>query len=232
MSLKSSIGSPKSKIKNPKSHLPPAQEAFRAREWAIIQKYKTPQQVQKFLRALPYNWEKKGETLRTFRGVIQHHTAHCLEAVLTAATILEQHGYPPTVLDIESQDNLDHVLFIFQHRGRFGTVARSRDVGLHGRKPVFRTIRELVMSYADAFVDGSGRLVGCGVADLRALVKADWRFSEKNVWEVERALIKMPHKKIRTSDRRYRSMLARFRDFREKFPDRPVTFYSNRNQWM
>lgn len=207
-------------------------EAYRAWEWAIIQKYKTPRQVQEFLRALPYNWETKGETLRTFRGVIQHHTAHCLEAVLTASTILEQHGYPPTVLDIESQDNLDHVLFIFQHRGRFGTVARSRDAGLHGRKPVFRTIRELVMSYADAFVDGSGRLVGYGVADLRALVNADWRFSEKNVWEVERALIKMPHKKIRTSDRRYRTMLARFRDFRKKFPDGPVTFYSNRNQWM
>jgi len=111
-------------------------------------------------------------------------------------------------------------------------VARSRDAGLHGRRPVFRTLRDLVMSYADPFVDGSGRLVGYGVADLRSLVKADWRFSEKNVWEVERALIKMPHKKIRTSDRRYRRMLARFLDFRKKFPDRPVTFYSNRHQWM
>lgn len=217
---------------NHKFSLTPGREAFRVKEWAIIQKYKTPRQVQKFLRALPYNWETQGETLRTFRGVIRHHTAHCLEAVLTAATILEQHGYPPTVLDIESQDNLDHVLFIFQHRGCFGTVARSRDAGLHGRKPVFRTVRELVMSYADPFVDGSGRIVGYGVADLRALVKTDWRFSEKNVWEVERALINMPHKKIRTSDRRYRTMLARFLAFRKKFPDRPATFYSNRNQWM
>jgi len=232
MSLKVNFGNPKSKIKNPKSFFPPGREAFRADEWAIVQKYKTPRQVQKFLRALPYNWEKKGETLRTFRGVIRHHTAHCLEAVLATATILEQHGYPPTVLDIESQDNLDHVLFIFNHRGRFGTVARSRDAGLHGRKPVFRTIRDLVMSYADPFVDGSGRIVGYGVADLRALVKVDWRFSEKNVWEVERALIKMPHKKIRTSDRRYQTMLARFWNFRKKFPDQPVTFYSNRDQWM
>jgi len=232
MSMKSNFGNQKSKIQNPKSFLPPGREAFHAKEWAIVQKYKNPRQVQKFLRALPYNWEKKGETLRTFRGVIRRHTAHCLEAVLTAATILEQHGYPATVVDIESQDNLDHVLFIYQHRGRFGTVARSRDAGLHGRKPTFRTVRDLVMSYADPYVDGSGRIVGYGVADLRILVKADWRFSEKSVWEVERALIKMPHKKIKTSDRRYRTMLARFRDFRKKFPDRPVTFYSNRNQWM
>ncbi len=198
----------------------------------MIRKYKTPQLVQKFLRALPYNWEKKGETLRTFRGVIRRRTAHCLEAVLTAATILEQHGYPPLVLDLESQDNLDHVLFLFRHRGRLGTVARSRDAGLHGRKPVYRTIRQLVMSYADPFVDFSGRLIGFGVADLRKLVRVDWRLSEGNVWAVEQALIKMPHKNIRTSNRRYRSMHARFHAFKKKFPDQPVTFYPNRNQWM
>jgi hypothetical protein len=181
---------------------------------------------------LPYNWEKKGETLRTFRGVIRHNTAHCLEAVLTAAAILEQHGYPPLVLDIESQDNLDHVLFLFRRRRRWGTVARSRDAGLHGRKPVFRTIRQLAMSYADPFVDFTGRMVGYGVADLRTLVKVDWRLSEGNVWAVEQALIKMPHKKIKTSDRRYRAMFARYRAFRKKHPNRPVTFYSNRHQWM
>jgi len=210
----------------------PDREAFRPSEWAVIQKYKTPRQVHQFLRSLPYNWEKKGETLRTFRGVIRHNTAHCLEAVLAAATILEQHGYPPLVLDIESQDNLDHVLFLFQRRGRWGTVARSRDAGLHGRKPLFRTVRQLVMSYADPYVDFTGRVVGYGVADLRTLVKVDWRLSERNVWAVERALIKMPHAKIKTSDKRYRMMLARFHAFRKKHPDRPVTFYSNRHQWM
>ncbi len=230
MPLKSGIA--KANNKNPKSFLAPNRRDFRAQEWAVIRSCKTPLQVQRFLRSLPYNWEKQKETLRTFRGVVRRHTAHCLEAVLAAATILEQHGYPPVVLDIESQDKLDHVLFLFRQRGRFGAVARSRDAGLHGRKAVFRTVRQLVMSYADPFVDGSGRIVGYGVADLRTLVNVDWRLSEKNVWAVERALIKMPHKNIGTSDRRYRAMLAQFRDFRKKFPDRPVTFYSNRHQWM
>lgn len=229
---KSEIDDRKSPIANRKFFPPPPREAFRPKEWAVIQKYKTPQQVQKFLRALPYNWGKKGETLRTFRGVIRLNTTHCLEAVLTAATILEQHGYPPTVLDLESQDNVDHVLFLFRYRGRYGTVARSRDAGLHGRKPIYRTIRELAMSYQDPFVDFSGRLVGYGVADLRKLVRVDWRLSEKNVWSVEKALIKLPHKKIKTSDRRYRTMHARFHAFKKRFPDRPVTFYANRKQWM
>ena len=211
---------------------PPDREAFRPKEWAIIQKCRTPRQVHEWLRSLPYNWEKKGETLRTFRGVVRHWEVHCLEGALAAAAILEQHGYPPLFLDIESQDNLDHVLFLFRHRGRYGTVARSRDAGLHGRKPIFRTIRQLVMSYVDPYVDGAGRIVGYGVADLRTLVKGDWRLSSRNVWEVERALIKMPHKKIKTSDRRYRAMLRRFKAYRKKHPEGPVTFYSNRHQWM
>lgn len=212
--------------------LRPSRQAFTRKEWRFIQSCRTPKQVQEFLRALPYNWEKKGETLRTFRGVVRHGQAHCLEAALSAATILEQHGFPPLLLDLESQDMLDHVLFLFRRRGRWGTVARSRDAGLHGRKPVFRTIRDLVMSYIDPYVDGSGRITGYGVADLPKLVKADWRLSSENVWEVERALIKMPHRKLKTSDRRYEVMLEQYRAFREKYPYEPVTFYANRHQWL
>src|SRR5947208_15195758 len=126
----------KSKIQNPKSKMEsrPRREDFLAKEWQIIRKHRTPQQVQSFLRALPYNWEKQGETLRTFRGVVRHSSAHCLEAALTAATILEQPGFAPLFLDLESKDGLNHVLSLFRQRGRSGTVARSRDYGLHARK--------------------------------------------------------------------------------------------------
>jgi hypothetical protein len=211
---------------------PPGRTHFRPKEWAIIQKLRTPRKVQQFLRALPYNWEKSGETLRTFRGVVDCWQAHCLEAALTAATVLEQHGYPPLLLDFESQDKLDHVVFLFRHQGRYGTVARSRDAGLHGRKPVYRSLRQLVMSYVDPYVDGSGRILGYGVLDLRTLRRANWRLSSRNVWEVERALIAMPHTALKTSDRRYEAMLRRYLAFREKHPDRPATFYANRHEWL
>jgi hypothetical protein len=124
------------------------------------------------------------------------------------------------------------VLFLFRRRGRYGAVARSRDLGLHGRKPIFRTVRQLVMSYVDPYVDGSGRITGYGVFDLRTLRNCDWRLSPRNVWAVERALIKFPHRKIQTSERRYRAMLRQFLAFRKKYPGRPVAFYSNRHQWM
>jgi hypothetical protein len=163
---------------------------------------------------------------------VRHWSAHCLEGALSAAAILEQHGYPPLLLDLESKDRLDHVVFLFRSRGRYGAVARSRDFGLHGRKPVFRTLRHLVMSYVDPYVDNTARIIGYGVLDLRALQRVDWRLSGRNVWAVERALINMPHVKLETSQKRYLAMLDRFRAFKKKHPAGVVNFYNGQHRWL
>src|SRR5262245_23688635 len=112
----------------------PERNDFTEAEWRLIQKLKTPAKVQRFFTRMPYNWEKTGGTLRSLREVTKHGEAHCLEAAVGAAVILEQHGYPPLLLDIESWDLLDHVIFVFQQDGRWGSIGRSRDIGLHGRK--------------------------------------------------------------------------------------------------
>lgn len=161
--------------------------------------------------------------MRTFRGVVQHNRAQCLEAVLAAATILNQHGYPPLVLDIESQDGLDHVLFLYERAGRWGTVARSRDEGLHGRRPVYRTIRALVESYFDPYVDGTGRIVGYGTANLDELVRVDWRLAGHDVRAVERALLRMPHRAIRMPDGRYEWWLRRYERLKARHGGPPNT---------
>src|SRR5438034_10927555 len=135
----------------------PPRSAFTSQERRILERATTPERVQRWLESLPYNHEERGETLRTFRGVVRTGNGHCLEAALSAATILEQHGYPPTVLDLESKDDIDHVVFLFREGGKFGSVARSRDPGLHGRKPAFRSVRGLVFSYVDPYVDRTGR---------------------------------------------------------------------------
>ena len=189
--------------------------AFTARERRLIARLRTPHEVQAWLRDLPYNWEA---TFRTFRGVVANERAHCAEAMLFACAVLAEHGYPPLVLDLESQDGLDHVLFLYRRAGRWGTVARSRDEGLHGRKPVFRTLPALVRSYMDPYVDGEGRLVGYGVANLDTLVRSDWRLSMRSVWVVERALIAMPHTPIHMAERRYRRALTRFQSFKARHP--------------
>lgn len=206
--------------------------SFTTEERRIVRRTSTPRQVQEWLRALPYNWETRGKTLRTFRGVVRHGEANCLEAVLAAAAILDQHGYPPLVLDLESQDRLDHVLFLFRVNGRWGTIGKSRDPGLHGRKPVFRSIRDLVLSYVDPYVDATGRVVGYGTGDLDRLVRLDWRLGERNVWSVERALIRMPHRPFATSDARYERALRKYLAFKAAHPDRRPTDYPRRERWL
>ena len=84
--------------------------------------------MQRWLNALPYNTETGGETQRSFRPVARLETAHCMEAALFAAVVLEQHGYPPLVMSLESQDWLDHVIFVYRHAtgwGSVGALARS-----------------------------------------------------------------------------------------------------------
>jgi hypothetical protein len=213
---------------------PPLLAAFLPVERRLVQRLQTPPAVQRFLNRLPYNTEPPPgrATLRSFRGIVRHGTAHCLEAALAAAVILEQHGYPPLVLSFESIDELDHVLFVYREKGRWGSVARSRDPGLHGRKPVFPSARALALSYVDPYVDFSGRIIGYAVADLRQLVgEYDWRLSERNVWKVERALLELPHRSIRSSDRRINALRARYRAYRAKYGRKPVHYYRGRRKW-
>ena len=206
---------------------------FTKRERELIDRLRTPAQVQRFLNALPYNTEPPPgrATLRSFRGVVRHHTAHCLEAALAAAVILEQHGYPPLVLSFESIDQLDHVLFVYQRRGRWGSVARSRDPGLHGRKAVFRTARDLALSYVDPYIDYTGRITGYAVVDLSIMGDYDWRLSERNVWKVERELLEYPHRSIRSSDGRIDALRQRYKAFKAQFPDRKPLYYRNMHKW-
>ena len=189
--------------------------------------------MQAYLNRLPYNHEAHGETLRGFRGVVHHGQAHCLEACLFAAVVLEQHGYPPLVVSFESADKLDHVIYVYQERGRWGSIARSRDPGLHGRLPVFRSVRALAASYVDPYVDFTGRVLGFGLANLAdEMGTYDWRFSPKNMWRVEQMLIDFPHKRIGMSEARYRRLHAKYEAFRAEHDDRkPITYYTGRERW-
>jgi hypothetical protein len=211
---------------------PPALGLLSATERRVIARLRTPSAVQRFLNGLPYNTEPapEGATLRSFRGVLKAGCVHCLEAALFAAVVLEQHRYPPLVLSFESIDKLDHVIFVYRGSNGWGSIARSRDPGLHGRRPVFATPRALALSYVDPYVDFTGRVTGYAVVDLRVLGNYDWRFADTNVWKVERMLLDYPHRRIVTSDKRYRWLLKRYRAYREKYGKKPV-YYRGKERW-
>ena len=209
---------------------PPAL-SFTPAERRIIARLRNPDAVQHWLNDLPYNNERQGETLRSFRGVVRHGTAHCLEAALAAAVILEQHRFPPLVLSFESIDLLDHVIFVYRGARGWGSVARSRDPGLHGRKPVFATPRALALSYFEGYIDFTGRIKAYAVVDLRVMQSYDWRLADTNVWKVERLLLDWPHRRIVSSDRRAERMRRRYLAFREAHGYKPWKYYRGRDRW-
>ena len=210
----------------------PGKKLFTAAEWKLVQRLNTPAKVQRFFSSLSYNRETNGGTLRSFRELLKVNEAHCLEAAVAAAVILEQHGYPPLLLDLESQDLLDHVIYAFKSNGRWGSVARSRDFGLHGRKPVYRSVRDLAWSYFDPFVDFSGRLKGYALTSLYDLGDYDWRFSPRRMLKIEDHLRAIPHRRLQSSDARYEKLLGRYKNYKKRYPDRSPGYYDSRPSWL
>jgi hypothetical protein len=207
--------------------------SFSPQERRLVARLRTPRDVQHYLNQLPYNQEPHGRaTLRSFRGVIRHGCAHCLEAALFATVVLEAHGYAPTLLSFESIDQLDHVIFVYRVRGRWGAIARSRDPGLHGRRPVFASARALAQSYIDPYVDDTGRVIGYAVVDLaKEMGNYDWRLATTNVWKVERMLLDYPHHRLPSSDRRFLALRKKYKAYRAANEGRKPLYYRGREKW-
>lgn len=188
----------------------------------------TPTQVQRWLHTLAYN---KADTMRTIVGVTKHKTAHCLEAAMSAAAILEHRGYPPLILDLESTDGIDHTLFLYRLGGKYGTIGKSRDIGLDGRKPLFSSLEALVKSYLIPYVDAKANITGYGVLDLRALQRGTWRTSSRNVWYVEQALRDLPHRRLRLSPRQLQLWRNKYIAFKAKYPHRQPNYFPGASSW-
>jgi hypothetical protein len=180
----------------------------------LARKLKTPRQVQDYLRRRPYNREKNGETLSSAETALRRGRLHCFEAAFAAAAILEHHGYPPLVVSLSSKDLLDHVIFVYKEGNRWGAVARSRDEGLHGRPARYRSLRDLVWSYYEPYVDKAGMIRGYGLANLDDC-GADWRASKRNVWKAEDYLNELRHKRLKSSKARYKKL---HRDYLRRGP--------------
>jgi len=175
----------------------------------ISQKYNTPLKVQKLIKSFKYNRELEGETLMSAYATFKSKKAHCLEGAILAAALLEPQGYPPLVMSLESIDNLDHVVYVYQKNKRWGSIGCSRDVGLFGRKPVYRSLRNLALSYYEPYIDKTGCIVGYQITDLDSS-KSNWRFSKKNIWKLEQHLIDIKHVYFKFNDRRYQALHKRY----------------------
>ena len=130
-----------------KRHPTPAELGLTAEEGRVLRALTTPQHIQEFVVGLHANFEEEGDTLRSVRGVLRHRRAHCIEAAFIAACALWLQGEPPLVMDLTAKGDSDHVIAIFRRDGCWGAISKSNHVWLRWRDPVYRSLRELAMSY-------------------------------------------------------------------------------------
>lgn len=169
---------------------------FTPAERAVFRRLPTPERIQRFLDDLAYNKEPEGPTCRSPRRVLRDRTAHCMEGALFGAAALRELGYPPLLLDLEAVRDDDHVLAVFRQRGCWGALAKSNFSGLRYREPVYRTLRELVMSYFEHYFnlrrEKTLRRYSRPV-DLRRFDPIAWMTAEEDVWPVPEYLTVIAH---------------------------------------
>jgi hypothetical protein len=179
----------------------PAQLGLTEQEGATLAALRTPADIQQFVAGLDANFEEEGDTLRSVRGVLRHRRAHCIEAAFTAACALWLQGLRPLLIDLVAKGDSDHVIAVFKRGNGWGAISKSNHVWLRWRDPVYRSPRELVMSYFHEYTNKERKSLRSYSLpiDLRRFPIAMWITSEEDCWEVGAALCDVRHFRILSS---------------------------------
>ena len=186
-------GSNKLRRRNERSTSSSSGFGFSPSELRTLRALRTPAGVQQFLDDLPYNL---AYTARSPKKVLQDHTASCLEGGIFAAAALRVLGFPPLIFDLEADRDTDHVIAIFKVRGHWGAVAKSNFTGCRYREPVYRSLRELAMSYFNIYFnlrwERTLRRYSRPV-NLRRFDRLNWMTTDKPIWFIAEHLCEIPH---------------------------------------
>ncbi len=170
---------------------------FDARERAVLRRLNTPEKIQRVLDCeVAYNKEPEGHTCRSPRRVLRDRVAHCMEGGLFGAAALRTLGFPPLLLDLEAVRDDDHVLAVFRLHGHWGAIAKSNYAGLRFREPVYRTLRELVMSYFEHYYNPAREKTlrrYSRPVNLARFDALEWMTAEADVWPIPEYLCTIPH---------------------------------------
>lgn len=150
-------------------------------EKEFLKTFSDPWDIQVFLDSIDYNPDYE---CRSPRGVIRKRSAHCFEGALFAAAVLDHIGYKPTIVDMKAYNDDDHVIAVFREDGYWGAVAKSNFTSLRFREPVYRSLRELIMSYFDFFFNiyGDKSLRSYSLPfDLTSFNKRNWATTDEDL---------------------------------------------------
>lgn len=167
---------------------------LREREISFLRRLDPPWRIQRFLDGLDY--DVTGSACRSPRRVLRERRVQCMDGALFAAAALSAQGYPPLIVDLEAERDDDHVVAVYRVNGAWGALARSNFSGLRSRAPVYRTLRELAMSYFEDYFNLRGEKTlrrYSRPVDLSRFDRCDWMTSEADLWCIPEHLVGIRH---------------------------------------
>ncbi len=170
----------------------------------VLRRLTSPQKIQDFLNTLTINFEDECETCMSPRRVLASRRAHCLEGALFAAAALWYNGHPPLLLDLKaSKNDFDHVVALFKIRGKWGAISKTNHAVLRYREPVYRSVRELALSYFHEYFTDTGIKTLRSHSGAFSLKKfgSGWLIAEEELWDIGAALDDARHFPIITPAR-------------------------------
>lgn len=166
-----------------------------AAEFSLLRKLDTPHKIQLFVNAIPTNHELGGETVLSVREVLSQRRAHCIEAAFVSACALWIQGKPPLVMYMDCDpSDFPHVVALFRRGQYWGAVSKSNGPHLRYRDPVYRSLRELAMSYFDEYFDKRGRKTLRSYSDafdMRRLAPQLWVTPDRACAEANERLVSL-----------------------------------------
>ena len=172
------------------------------REIKILKGLNTPGKIQDFLNRIPINFEEKGDTCMSPMMVLKNRKAHCIEGAMLAAAALRVHGEKPLVVDMTAtKKDFDHVICVFKKDGKWGAIGKTNHAVLRYREPIYKSIRELVMSFFHEYFDDDGKKnlrSYSAPVDLSRFDYLNWMASEEDIWYIPDYLEKIKHFPILT----------------------------------
>jgi hypothetical protein len=184
-------------------------------EYRTLKRLSTPQKIQDFLNAIPCNHEVGGETVLSVREVLRQRRAHCIEGAMLAAAALWANGRPPLVMHLDCDiSDYPHVIAVFRHGGHWGAISKTNGAPLRYRDPIYRSLRELVLSYFHEYSNKRGHKTlrsYTGAFDLRRIDPQEWVTSAKSCWKTHDRLAELRHYPL--ISRKQERLLARIDRF-------------------
>lgn len=174
-------------------------DSFTKKEKKLFKKLNTPLKIQDFLNKLQFNFEEKGETIKSPILVLRNKKAHCLEGALLGAYILSQHSFKPYLMHLKAiKNDYDHVVVPFKIKGFWGALSKTNHAVLRYREPVYKNIRELAMSYFHEYFLDNGRKTLRQYSALLNLntFKKGWETEQNDLWKIDKELDKIKHYNI------------------------------------